>query len=77
MPENSLPRSFSYYESHHFLLMFQSVRLDAIMRGVSSMLREKSLWSRFWTILLGPYPDLTANSTLGKITLSIVVKIVS
>ena len=66
----------SLFRVSSFLLFLvsQSVRLDAVMKGVCFVLLEKSLWSRFWTTLLGPYPDdpvinLTAISILSITTL--------
>ena len=78
-----LPSSiFSLFQVSSFLLwlIWKSVRLDAVMNGVSSVFPEKSFWSRFWTALLVPCPNdllinLMASSILGITTLSIAVKI--
>ena len=61
------------------LLMFESVRLHAIMSGVSSISPEKPIWSRFWTTVIAarldnPVLNLKAISTLRFTTLSIFVK---
>ena len=40
-----------------FIMIFKSVRLDAVMSGVSSEFPGNSFWSIFWTTLFEPRPD--------------------
>ena len=61
---------------------FNTTRLKADLSAVFSLFSRKSLWSRFWAILVGPRPDhsvidLTVISTLGPTTLSNFVKTAS
>ena len=61
------------------ILMFQSVQRDAFMTGVSSTFPENPLCSSFWIKLfrlrpVDPTIGLTAISTLGMASLSIVIK---